>query len=104
MSRLSDIAIRLEGAIPLAAVPERRGGLGGGVAAILTELAARLDAGERSNRDGHSVDVLATRVAGDMVHLIEQRLADREFVHASILGSRSKRVCASPNRRLRSRR
>ena len=43
MSRLSDIAIRLEGAIPLAAVPERRGGLGGGVAAILTELAARLE-------------------------------------------------------------
>ena len=43
MSRLSEIAIRLEGAIPPAAVPERRGGLGGGVAAILTELAARLE-------------------------------------------------------------
>ena len=43
MSRLSEIAIRLEGTIPLAAVPERRGGLVGGVAAILTELAARLE-------------------------------------------------------------
>jgi len=49
MSRLSDIAIRLEGAIPLDGVPERRGGLGGGVAAILTELAARL---ERLSVDG----------------------------------------------------
>ncbi len=41
--RLSEIAVRIEGAAPPAAAPQRRGGLGGGVAAILTELAARLE-------------------------------------------------------------
>ena len=43
MIRLSDIAVRIEGTIPPAAGPERSGGRGGGVAAILTELATRLE-------------------------------------------------------------
>jgi hydrogenase-1 operon protein HyaF len=43
MTRLSDIAVRIEAAIVPAAAPEREGGLGGGVSAILAELAARLE-------------------------------------------------------------
>jgi hydrogenase-1 operon protein HyaF len=42
--RLQDIAVRVEAQSPRpAAAPERSGGLGGGVAALLTELAARLE-------------------------------------------------------------
>jgi hydrogenase-1 operon protein HyaF len=41
--RLSDIAIRIEDSVALATAPERLGGLGGGVAAILTEVAAALE-------------------------------------------------------------
>jgi hypothetical protein len=43
MIRLSEIAVRIEGSIAPAAAPERSGGLGGGVTAILAELAARLE-------------------------------------------------------------
>jgi hypothetical protein len=43
MTRLSDIGVRIEGTNPLSAAPQRVGGLGGGVAAILTELATRLE-------------------------------------------------------------
>jgi hydrogenase-1 operon protein HyaF len=41
--RLSEIGVRMEGSIAPAAAPERSGGLGGGVTAILAELAARLE-------------------------------------------------------------
>jgi hydrogenase-1 operon protein HyaF len=43
MILLGEIAVRVEGTIPPAAAPERSGGLGGGVMAILAELAARLE-------------------------------------------------------------
>jgi hydrogenase-1 operon protein HyaF len=56
MIRLSDIPIRIEGTIPPAAGPERSGGLGGGVAAILTELAARLER-LAENGDGALLDL-----------------------------------------------
>jgi hydrogenase-1 operon protein HyaF len=41
--RLSDIAVRIEDSVTLGTAPEPPGGLGGGVAAILTELADGLE-------------------------------------------------------------
>lgn len=41
--RLTDIAVRVEDGAPIAAATERNGGLGGGVTAILAEIAAGLE-------------------------------------------------------------
>jgi hydrogenase-1 operon protein HyaF len=43
MIRLGDIPVRIEGTAPRADSPDRSAGLGGGVAAVLAELAARLE-------------------------------------------------------------
>jgi hydrogenase-1 operon protein HyaF len=43
MMRLSDISVRVEGGTQIGKAPEPSGGLGGGVAAILTEVAAALE-------------------------------------------------------------
>jgi hydrogenase-1 operon protein HyaF len=71
MMRLGDIAVRIEGTLPLPAAPERNGGLGGGVAAILVEIAARL---ERLATEGETalIDIRSLPLSpADRIELLE---------------------------------
>lgn len=78
MTRLSDIGVRIEAAGPGAPKPapaadavERRGGLGGGVAAILAELAARLER-LATHGDPSLIDLRSLPVSpADRIELLE---------------------------------
>ena len=70
MSRLGDIAVRIEG-------PARSAGLGGGVAALLSELADRLDRLALTG-DASSIDLRSLPLSPEDLQLLQETLGEGE--------------------------